>query len=75
MTTAANALARILPELQLTVFCTVIEDGGEEEWQSLYTRLGRVSNNAERRSIILSLGCTKDHDRLIRFALSLRPFV
>ncbi|XP_077561991.1 aminopeptidase N-like [Haemaphysalis longicornis] len=57
----------ILPELQLTVFCTVIEDGGEEEWQSLYTRLGRVSNNAERRSIILSLGCTKDHDRLVRY--------
>lgn len=57
----------MLAEHQFTVFCSVVEDGGESEWETLRLRLARVNGSAERRNIILSLGCTKSHEILMRY--------
>ncbi|KAK8789153.1 hypothetical protein V5799_021066 [Amblyomma americanum] len=57
----------MLVEHQFTVFCSVVEEGGEGEWDALRLRLPRVKDSAERRNIILSLGCTKSHETIMRY--------
>ncbi|CAN8014508.1 unnamed protein product [Ixodes persulcatus] len=58
---------RLLVGHQVTVFCTVIEDGGEDEWQALYELLSHASSPVERINIIVSLGCSKNPSTLRRY--------
>ncbi|KAM7313766.1 aminopeptidase N [Ixodes scapularis] len=57
----------LLVDHQVTVFCTVIEDGGESEWQALYNLLSHASSPTERSNIIVSLGCSKNPSTLRRY--------
>ncbi|CAN7984092.1 unnamed protein product [Ixodes hexagonus] len=57
----------LLADHQVTVFCTVIEDGGEDEWQALYDLLSHVTNPVERTNIIVSLGCSRSPSTLRRY--------
>ncbi|EEC12986.1 conserved hypothetical protein [Ixodes scapularis] len=60
----------LLVDHQVTVFCTVIEDGGESEWQALYNLLSHASSPTERSNIIVSLGCSKNPSTLRRYSVT-----
>ncbi|XP_064471591.1 aminopeptidase Ey-like [Ornithodoros turicata] len=61
------AAKSLLPEHQVTVFCTVVEDGGMSVWQFLYNRLKYVSSPTERTNIIIALGCSQSRSTIYRY--------
>ncbi|XP_030371519.1 aminopeptidase N-like [Scaptodrosophila lebanonensis] len=53
--------------LRNTVYCTSVRNGNEDDWQFLWTRYKKSNVAAEKRSILTSLGCSREVWLLQRF--------
>jgi aminopeptidase N len=55
---------RIPANLRSLVFCTALENGGEEEWNFLWERYQESVITTEQVTILSALGCTKNESLL-----------
>ncbi|XP_064551050.1 aminopeptidase Ey-like [Drosophila montana] len=60
--------------LRQTVYCTAIRHGNDADWQFLWTRYKNSNVAAEKRTMLFSLGCTREVWLLQRYlALTFEP--
>lgn len=60
MQTKSEATNQIPKDLRNTVYCTAIREGGEEEWNHMWSKYLSSNQASERISILKALGCSKD---------------
>lgn len=56
-----NAIVfRINPDLRQTVYCTAINDGGQEEWDFAWSRYLNTNVASDKEILLTALACSKD---------------
>ncbi|KAK4881205.1 hypothetical protein RN001_004524 [Aquatica leii] len=58
---------KIPKDLRGINYCVVLRNGGESEWNYLWSQYQKSNNPAEKQVILVSLGCSRDIWMLVRY--------